>query len=878
MVKNYINFLQFVTTFIFLTFLSSKIHAQCAGNDNTNELICNISDPANRSISLFSLLGGNPVPGGTWSDDDGSRGLDTATGILSAQIIRSGGTYHYTYTAPVTAGCTDNKATVTLTIGAYAGVAAPYASECSNKKTFNLFTAFNGTVMGPHLNGIWTDSDGETVDSTIPIEGLSGTFTFNYTVPAVLLCSPVSPSVTVIVTINKAPEAGETNDAFICETDVANYTNFDLNTLISGQDPEGQWTGMGLSSPTDHIVDIQDLYNKNGPRTFTYTYKAFFVPSNNNNGVVCPDDEESLVISIEKKLDFTGAKVKIENDICAPEIPRAFYTARITQGTQAIPDGQYRVRFNVSGPDSGTETVVSYFVNGIAIFPISREYFKQVGDYTVTIEYIYLSSTRGACINIINDLSDVLHVYPLPDLNTVELLANPVCQNEIATVQITNGTQLADGNYDIQYNITGDNVATGQSANFTMSGGNASFDIPAILSAKSGAVTITITNITNTATGCTNSAFKSVNLTINPLPNATTVSVAVNNFCLNEPFPVSISGLGNLTNAKISYILSEGNSSTMQTITQDVADGKLDFVIPAELLLNAGTTKITLLNLTNILTNCDVDLINIADDFIIYPIPAAPAVLNQEFCKVDEAAVANLVPNGNQYKWYSSPTSTTPLASALILESGNYYVKETSSEGCTSEAATVVVTINDSPAPVLNSDGQNFCGLNNPTIADLSNNTNIPQAVAWYDAPENGNLLSATTPLMEQGRYYGFNFPSTDCFSTEYIEVTVTLTNCDNIPNNFFVPDGFSPNGDGVNDSFVIKDIEFLYPNYTLEIYNRYGNGMYKGDKNKPAWDGMNYEKSGLAGGVAPNGVYFYVLHFNKDNKPPQQGRLYLNR
>ena len=132
--------------------------------------------------------------------------------------------------------------------------------------------------------------------------------------------------------------------------------------------------------------------------------------------------------------------------------------------------------------------------------------------------------------------------------------------------------------------------------------------------------------------------------------------------------------------------------------------------------------------------------------------------------------------------------------------------------------------------------------------------------------------------MTEQGRYYGFNFPDTDCFSSEYIEVTVTLTSCDDVSNDFFVPDGFSPNGDGTNDSFVIKDIEFLYPNYTLEIYNRYGVGMYKGDKNKPAWDGKNYEKSGIAGGIAPNGVYFYVLHFNKDNKPPKQGRLYLNR
>lgn len=53
---------------------------------------------------------------------------------------------------------------------------------------------------------------------------------------------------------------------------------------------------------------------------------------------------------------------------------------------------------------------------------------------------------------------------------------------------------------------------------------------------------------------------------------------------------------------------------------------------------------------------------------------------------------------------------------------------------------------------------------------------------------------------------------------------------------------------------------------------------MYRGGKDKPGWDGINYETSGISHGIAPNGVYFYIIHFNKDNKPPKQGRLYLNR
>ncbi len=873
MVKNYINFLQFLFVFTFLLVLPSKVTAQCAGTNGQLDLCTTISDPVNQSISLFSLLGGSPVPGGTWRGTT-SRGLDPVNGRLNAQLISSGGTYVYTYTAPPTAGCTNNTATVTVKIGPYAGIPAPYATVCSDENYFNLFTAFNGTVMAPHTNGIWRDSDGAPLDNpSFYVKDKEGVYEFTYTVPPVLACSAASPTSKVIITVIEAPEEGSPNDLLICaETQIDQYTDLDLNTRLTGQDIGGDWNGLGLTGPADHVVNLKEIYDTYGPGEYKYSYTVYAEPNNQ----VCPDKTAVVTITIEKQLDFTGAKIEILKDICEPEIPTANYSAVLTQGVQPIPNGEYEVTFSVSGPNGGTESVVSSFVNGVFNFPVSSSYFRQVGRFTLTITRISATSSKKACTNIINNLFDVLEVHAIPKLDGAVLNLDPTCQNKTAQAHLTNAVLLPDGNYNIVYNVTGDNFALGQRQNITITAGVSDFQIPANLNANSGASSITITNITNTATGCTNTANVRGNLIINPLPNAAAVTVAVNDRCLNDSVTATISGLGSLTDITISYMLLGDNlASEIQTLT--AAAGKAEFQIPAGLLLNTGSTIISITNLKNNITGCEVNLSNVLDSFIIHPIPVPPTVNAQSFCKVDEATVANLVPNGNQYKWYNSETAVTPLAGTALLQSGNYYVRETSAAGCTSAAAVAVVTINDSPVPVLLSDGQNFCGLNNPTIADLSNNTNVPATVVWYDAP-NGNLLTSATPLIEQGKYYGFNFPSADCFSSEYIEVTVTLTECDSVPNDFFIPDGFSPNGDGINDSFVIKDIEFLYPNYTLEIYNRYGNGMYKGDKNKPAWDGMNYEKSGIAGGVAPNGVYFYVLHFNKDSKPPKQGRLYLNR
>src|SRR5690606_6658284 len=93
------------------------------------------------------------------------------------------------------------------------------------------------------------------------------------------------------------------------------------------------------------------------------------------------------------------------------------------------------------------------------------------------------------------------------------------------------------------------------------------------------------------------------------------------------------------------------------------------------------------------------------------------------------------------------------------------------------------------------------------------------------------------------------------------------------------IPDGFSPNGDGINDTFEIENLPALYPKFNLEIYNRYGNILYKGNAATPLWDGTSSE-----GGISigdknvPTGVYFYILEFNDGSRKPVQGRVYLSR
>ena len=87
----------------------------------------------------------------------------------------------------------------------------------------------------------------------------------------------------------------------------------------------------------------------------------------------------------------------------------------------------------------------------------------------------------------------------------------------------------------------------------------------------------------------------------------------------------------------------------------------------------------------------------------------------------------------------------------------------------------------------------------------------------------------------------------------------------------------FSPNGDGVNDNFVVEPIG-NYPDNTLEIYNRWGNIVYKMNSYNNDWNGISNGRVIVNDSEnLPEGTYYYKLDLG-DGSFPKTGWLYLNR
>ena len=72
------------------------------------------------------------------------------------------------------------------------------------------------------------------------------------------------------------------------------------------------------------------------------------------------------------------------------------------------------------------------------------------------------------------------------------------------------------------------------------------------------------------------------------------------------------------------------------------------------------------------------------------------------------------------------------------------------------------------------------------------------------------------------------------------------------------IPDVFTPNGDGINDEWIIENID-MFPETHIYVFNRWGQLLYKGMVNDAPWDGR------FRGHYVPAGVYTYIVDLGED-------------
>lgn len=136
---------------------------------------------------------------------------------------------------------------------------------------------------------------------------------------------------------------------------------------------------------------------------------------------------------------------------------------------------------------------------------------------------------------------------------------------------------------------------------------------------------------------------------------------------------------------------------------------------------------------------------------------------------------------------------------------------------------------------------------------------------AVYAAGGNGGytyfwINDATTAAIENLDAGIYAVTVTDimgCTGGGSVTVTKVEIDCINIPT------CFTPNGDGLNDVWVIKDAG-LYPAFYMEVFNRWGQSVYRREGSYEDWDGT-YE-----GKVLPAETYYYFIRLDAQSEMMQ--------
>ncbi len=248
---------------------------------------------------------------------------------------------------------------------------------------------------------------------------------------------------------------------------------------------------------------------------------------------------------------------------------------------------------------------------------------------------------------------------------------------------------------------------------------------------------------------------------------------------------------------------------------------------------------------------------------------------NGNNAKIQAIAMGNFDPSEYIYEWQVEPIQIAPgdPSLAIGLKAHQYYdIEVTDPAGCRKEDRFWTESFDNADIEIVADPDTAYIQNPHITFSFINHSVDTIQISNLYwdfgDESPTSDLATPTHTYLEEGTYTVVltAYNQQGCDSTYASEVLIK-------PVNLFIPNVFTPNGDGINDSFIITEDEstgddgelkssraFEYESYDvlnlyferseLYIFNRWGRIVYKSSDYQNDWDG----------GKLPDGVYFYVL------------------
>ncbi len=340
-----------------------------------------------------------------------------------------------------------------------------------------------------------------------------------------------------------------------------------------------------------------------------------------------------------------------------------------------------------------------------------------------------------------------------------------------------------------------------------------------LINVAAGTYTLTVTD----ASACTNTHSVAVPLVQDSLNVSFTTT---NNVCVGNS--ISITNTTTNVSGQLFYFWDFGDGSSSTVLN------------PSHTYDTPGSYLLALRVLTN--QGC-VD--SFSESITVFPLPDATIAVSPDAEICDGENVTLTAPSGlTAYSW-SEGSST---ASIIVKDEGTYSVTVTDENGCSAEDDVFITVL---PLPDIS----------------ITPDTNVIRGFS-IELEATGGVFYDWTPIDGLDNP---NSPNPTATPLETITYTVVVTDVNGCINNasvtidvieaylLVIPNVITPNGNGQNDFWAIKNIR-LYNN-EVQIFNRWGTMIYSTKEYQNDWDGTH------DGNELSNGTYYYVINLENGTK-----------
>jgi len=246
----------------------------------------------------------------------------------------------------------------------------------------------------------------------------------------------------------------------------------------------------------------------------------------------------------------------------------------------------------------------------------------------------------------------------------------------------------------------------------------------------------------------------------------------------------------------------------------------------------------------------------------IYELPdiildQSKTVCTGQFVSIMSIALGNQPPI--DYQWIypdGDTTSNDPFFfSVSQVDAGLYTLLASDRVGCTdSKSIELIVSEN----PVATFHGTDTLEMHNGDVLDAGTGLS---SYLW-----NTGDSTESTVITVEGLYIVKMESPVGCLGSDSVYVKLVS---EGIPDfEIYIPNAFSPNGDGVNDFFQVMSNGLPIFKFQFSIFDRWGGEVFSSSGIENGWDGKKNGKD------CPGGVYVYKIVFSVDGVPGSQERV----